>query len=97
MNDVGILRLKTKGRRMSPEERLEVERMARENLAALRMLTLEDVAAAFQTTNEQVKIWVARGCPCVNLRCQPATASHARLRFRLEDVERWLGSFSSPF
>jgi len=97
MSEVGILRLKTRSRRLTPEERGELERLALENMAALRMLTLDDVAEAFQSTREQVKTWVARGCPCVNLRCMPATASHAHLRFCFAEVKRWLESFSSPF
>lgn len=58
-------------------------------------LTVADLAAALRTSETDVRRMVKNGCPCVNLRMEPVTMPHARLRFDFDTVMLWLKSFSS--
>lgn len=57
--------------------------------------TVAELAAALRTSEKNVREMVKNGCPCVNLRMEPVTMPHARLRFDFDAVMRWLKSFAT--
>ncbi len=81
-----------------PAYSAEERKLTDEGLASLRRccLTSDELCAVLQISRTTLADYVKRGCPRINISLKPVTADHARLRFDLDAVLRWVSSFSYP-
>ncbi len=67
-------------------------------LATLRRscLTSDELCTVLQISRTKLAEYVKLGCPRRNISLKPVTSDHARLRFDLDAVLRWIDSYSYP-
>lgn len=55
-----------------------------------------ELARYFGVPANRVRVWVGQGCPCINPGLKSQHAKWQHLLFKVDDVERWLNSFTQP-